>query len=79
MKDVVGSVRKVDRLGRVVIPKEMRDQLGIKEGSEVSFMIRSDYATLKPIKSLDQCFHCGNVVSKNDNFCSRCGVILQDK
>ena len=34
-----GMVRKVDELGRVVIPKEMRRVLNIKTGSSVEMFI----------------------------------------
>ena len=32
---VTGIVRRVDELGRVVIPKELRRTLGIREGEEI--------------------------------------------
>ena len=31
----MGIVRKIDELGRVVLPKEMRDELRIKNGDKV--------------------------------------------
>ena len=34
-----GAVRRIDDLGRVVIPKEIRKQLGIKEGEPLEFFI----------------------------------------
>ena len=37
-----GMVRKVDELGRVVIPKEMRRVLGIKTGSSIEMDVDSD-------------------------------------
>ena len=32
---VNGIVRKIDELGRIVIPKEIRNNLGMKEGTAV--------------------------------------------
>ena len=32
MKQVTGIIRRIDDLGRIVIPKELRRQLKIKEG-----------------------------------------------
>lgn len=37
-----GLVRRVDDLGRIVIPKELRKQLGIKESDPMEFYIDSD-------------------------------------
>jgi transcriptional pleiotropic regulator of transition state genes len=34
-----GIVRKVDDLGRLVIPKEMRNTLGIDEGTPMEFFV----------------------------------------
>ena len=34
-RDKIGIIRKVDELGRIVIPKEMRNQLGIDIGTNV--------------------------------------------
>jgi len=36
------TTRKVDSLGRVSIPKSMRDRLMIKEGDEVEFFMLRD-------------------------------------
>ena len=34
-RDKIGIIRKVDELGRVVIPKEIRDQLDIDVGTNI--------------------------------------------
>ncbi len=36
------TTRKLDSLGRVSIPKSMRDRLGMREGDEVEFYLLSD-------------------------------------
>ena len=35
MKETVGVIKEIDKLGRIVIPKEMRDRLGFKTEVEV--------------------------------------------
>ena len=35
-------IRKIDELGRVVIPKEIRKSLGIKDGENLEIMIDND-------------------------------------
>ena len=38
---VTGIVRRIDELGRVVIPKELRRTLGIREGEEIEVTPRA--------------------------------------
>lgn len=40
-------IRNIDQLGRVVIPKEMRRQLGIKEGQAVSINLVNDCVVIQ--------------------------------
>lgn len=42
-----GIVRKIDELGRIVIPKEIRKHLNIKDGEELEISIEEDMITLK--------------------------------
>jgi AbrB family looped-hinge helix DNA binding protein len=41
--------RKIDHLGRVVIPKAYRDQLNIQEGAEMQVDLVDGAITIKPI------------------------------
>ena len=47
-----GLVRKVDELGRVVIPKEMRRVLGISTGSSIEMFISGENITLKKFSEI---------------------------
>lgn len=44
---IAGIVRRLDELGRIVIPKEMRRTLHLNEGDEIEIVLRSDEITLK--------------------------------
>ena len=35
MKGVVGIIKEVDKLGRIVIPKELRERFGLSESVEM--------------------------------------------
>lgn len=48
MKDT-GICRQVDDLGRVVIPKEIRRNLCIKEGDELELWVDGSIICLRPI------------------------------
>jgi len=43
-----GIVRKIDDLGRIVIPAEMRRVLGINEGDELEISLDGDHVAIKP-------------------------------
>lgn len=40
--------QRVGRKGQVVIPKELRDELGIEPGDEVSFWLEGDHVAVRP-------------------------------
>ena len=45
-----GMTHRVGAKGQVVIPKELRDQLGIEPGDEVSFWLHDDHVVVRPAK-----------------------------
>lgn len=54
----LGIVRKLDRLGRVVIPKELRKSLSIKEGDSMEVFMDGDKVVLQKYQS--SCIFCKN-------------------
>lgn len=42
-----GSVRRVDDLGRICIPRELREKLNIKSGQPIEFFTQGDNIVLK--------------------------------
>lgn len=42
-----GIIRRVDDLGRIVLPKEVRRKLGISEGTPMEIYVSADSVTLK--------------------------------
>lgn len=42
-----GIIRRIDDLGRVVIPREIRKQFGIKEGDQLEIFVNKDEIILK--------------------------------
>ena len=43
-----GIVRKIDDLGRIVIPAEMRRVLGVREGDELEITLAGDHIEIRP-------------------------------
>ncbi len=56
-----GIVRKIDELGRIVIPMELRRTLDISRSDPIEFCTENDEIILR--KFQDRCVICGN--SKN--------------
>jgi len=69
-----GVVRKVDELGRVVIPIELRRNLGIEEKDPLEIYVSEDMIVLKKYES--NCVFCGEngklTVFKGKNICGNC-------
>jgi AbrB family transcriptional regulator, transcriptional pleiotropic regulator of transition state genes len=69
-----GIVRKVDELGRVVIPIELRRTLGIAEKDPLEIYVDNDRIILR--KYEPACVFCGNadeiINFKGKNVCQTC-------
>lgn len=52
-----GVIRSTDKIGRLVIPKEVRDQLGILPGEPVKMVFKDHSVIIEKYK--DVCFLCG--------------------
>ena len=52
-----GVVRKIDELGRIVLPSELRKVFGIREGDELDISVDGERVILQ--KRRDLCTFCG--------------------
>lgn len=70
----IGIIRKVDELGRIVIPKELRDKFGIIKDDPIEIFVEGDTIILKQYKP--SCIFCGNVknvtVYRDKLLCEKC-------
>ncbi|MGG0257017.1 AbrB/MazE/SpoVT family DNA-binding domain-containing protein [Bacillus toyonensis] len=60
-----GVTRKVDELGRVVIPKELRNTLGIKEKSPLEIFVEGEDVVLQKYQPVGVCSLTGEVSNRN--------------
>ncbi|EMI9087749.1 MULTISPECIES: AbrB/MazE/SpoVT family DNA-binding domain-containing protein [Bacillus] len=60
-----GVTRKVDELGRVVIPKELRNTLGIKEKSPLEIFVEGEDIVLQKYQPGGVCALTGEVSNHN--------------
>jgi len=78
-----GIVRKVDDLGRVVIPKELRRTLGIENGDPLEIFTNGNQVVLQ--KYVPGCNVCGladapiDQVINGTRICSNCVELIRIK
>ena len=70
----IGIVRKMDELGRIVLPIELRNTLGIKQKDPVEIFVAGDSIILK--KYVPACVFCSGtddmIVYNGKNICKKC-------
>lgn len=74
MKKRMADVRKLDELGRVCLPAEMRVRLRIESGAMLSIDVEGDRIILR--KAAERCYICGEEGETrrvmNKNVCLAC-------
>ncbi|MGZ0879224.1 AbrB/MazE/SpoVT family DNA-binding domain-containing protein [Priestia megaterium] len=72
-----GIVRKVDGLGRVVIPVELRKVLAIKEKDPVEIFVNGNQIILKKYRPYNECVLTSEVTSQNKEYAK--GLVLSPR
>lgn len=74
MNKSIGIIKRIDELGRVVIPKEIRLQFGIVEKDPIEIFVENGSIILR--KYQPNCIFCGSEkdIKEYDNkfICSKC-------
>ena len=67
-----GIERKIDKLGRVVLPIGYREHLGLTENSKVNISMENEAILITPVG--EKCVMCGSKENINQSLslCSRC-------
>lgn len=69
-----GIVRKLDELGRIVLPSELRKNLEISAKDSIEIFTRGEEIVLKKSQlHTKTCSECGKFLKESDNYCSNCG------
>jgi transcriptional pleiotropic regulator of transition state genes len=75
----VGIVRKVDQLGRIVLPKSLRKRYLMNEGDPVEILVQGDHIILERYKP--KCVFCSNqenVIEYNSrHICNDCLIEMK--
>lgn len=76
-----GIVRKIDDLGRVVLPIELRRTLGISDRDSLEIFVDNNNIVLR--KYEPACIFCGSadgvIVYRDKNVCANCIAEMQAK
>ena len=74
-----GMIRKLDELGRIVIPKEMRNSLNIEEKDSIWIIVSGDTVILEKIEK--NCILCNStnklIKYKDKLICQKCIEMLK--
>lgn len=69
-----GVVRKVDQLGRIVLPKSLRKRYQMNEGDPVEILVQGDHIILERYRP--KCVFCGSMEEvgefKERYVCAQC-------
>jgi transcriptional pleiotropic regulator of transition state genes len=78
-----GIVRKVDELGRIVIPIELRRTLSIEEKDAMEIYVDNDRIIFRKYQPSCACIFCGNASEvtrfKGKNICKDCQADIEQK
>jgi len=71
-----GIVRKVDELGRIVLPVELRKNLDVNIKDPLEIFIDGNSVILKKFHVVE-CNKCKSRIDNEDKFCKNCGCSLK--
>lgn len=74
-----GVVRQVDELGRIVIPKEIRRNLRIREGDNLEFYIEDNAIVLKKYSQIESAERFAAALAESINASSDKKAIIADR
>ena len=74
-----GVTRKIDELGRVVIPKEIRRNLSIRDGESLEIFTNEDSIILKKHSQLEQYDDVGKKLCDLINSIFKANIIITDR
>lgn len=76
-----GIVRCIDDLGRIVVPREYRSSLGIKDGDSLEMTLKGDTITLSRYSK--SCTFCENIAEEymllGKPICAKCRNKLREQ
>ncbi|MDR0850043.1 MAG: AbrB/MazE/SpoVT family DNA-binding domain-containing protein [Christensenellaceae bacterium] len=78
MKKVSGIVRKLDELGRIVVPKEIRRTLNLREGSDIEIILSDEELILRKFSRIFNIKSQGEQILESLYEIVQCPCIMTD-
>lgn len=75
---LAGIVRRIDELGRIVVPKEIRKTLHIKNGENMEIFINDDTIILKKYSELGSLSELSNTITETLNSYIKGTILITD-
>jgi len=73
-----GIIRRIDELGRIVIPKEIRKSLRIKNGDSLEILVEGENITLRKYSQVENLENIANLYAESFNQVLKYNVIITD-
>ena len=73
-----GIVRRIDELGRIVIPKEIRKSLRIKNGDNLEILVEGDNVTLRKYSQIENATDMAQIYAESFYQVLKYNVIVTD-
>ncbi len=73
-----GIVRRIDELGRIVIPKEIRKSLRIKNGDNLEILVEGDNVTLRKYSQIENATDIAQIYAESFYQVLKYNVIVTD-
>lgn len=77
--ETTGVVRRIDELGRIVIPKEIRRNLGIKDGASLEIYVDKDTVALKKYSTMSNLVEMSNIYSETVYTTMKAEMFITDR
>lgn len=69
-------IKKMDPLGRIVIPRDVRKKLSLESGDEIEIEYKKDQLIISLCKK-HVCKHCGGHCDQKFLYCPHCGKAIK--
>lgn len=73
MGKAVGITRRLDELGRIVIPMEIRKNLNIEIREPLEILQVGDKIEISKRKDIRVCYNCEKTLEETYKYCPHCG------
>lgn len=75
----IGSIRRIDELGRIVIPKNIRKELKITQGENLKIYIKEEKIIMEKYSELSKEIEIEKVIAKTLKEILKADIIITDK